>query len=328
MIGHKGITFYLLYAICILFLIASCGKKGDLTLKSYEKPDPPSGLRAIHRDSEIILFWDFPKDKEPSIKGFYLLKIVPPTPPLQKVSRGDFEKIAFVENNIRSYTDKNFKTCSEYRDKIISQNLRDILSNDSNIITVLPGTIPSPPEKISFKVELESIELTWESAGDRILYNIYKSDKEGLYSLMPVNEKPVSSTSFIDNLNIEKPVYYTIRSLLGTDIRDEGPASEEIVIDPMEFVPYPPEGLQSVVTKDNVYLIWKEVPEIWVIGYKVYREINKKDGFILIGETQIPTFLDKEKPITKRNYRVTSLSRTKESSPAEIRNIIFVPHRR
>ncbi len=310
------LVFYclLLTACCLL---TSCGKKGDPTLKSYEKPDPPSVLRAIHRESEIILLWEFPKDKEPAIKGFYLMKS----------TGGDFEKIAILENNKRSYIDNDFKTGSTYKYKIVSQNLKGIISNDSNIIQIIPETSPPPPGNILFKIEHDSLILNWESAGVRIMYNIYKSNEKGTYQLMPVNKEPVKETSFRDNFDIKGPVYYTIRSLVGSDIRDEGAASEEIEINPFEFIPSSPSGLQAVVKKENVYLIWKEAPETWVVGYKVYREINKKEGFIFIGETQTPAFLDKDKPSTKRNYRVTALGPSKEGPPAEIRDIVFIPYR-
>lgn len=334
-IQKTNVKRFFLIVYCLLFtvycLLCSCGKKGDPTLKSYEKPNPPTNLRAIHRESEIILLWDFPKDKEPSIKGFYLMKIIPPTPPPpeaeEKRGRGDFEKIAFLENNKRSYIDTNFKLGSEYKYKIISQNLRGITSNDSNIVNIIPKTVPSPPKKILFKVEHDSLTLRWESAGDGILYNIYKSNEKGIYHLMPLNTEPIKETSFIDNFDIKSPVYYTIRSLVGGDIRDEGPASEELEINPSEFVPSTPEGLQAVVTEENVYLIWKEAAETWVAGYKVYRKINKEEGFIFIGETQTPAFLDKEKPLTKRNYRVTALGPSKEGPAAEIRDIVFIPFR-
>jgi len=305
------LVFYclLLTACCLL---TSCGKKGDPTLKSYEKPDPPSVLRTIHRESEIILLWEFPKDKEPAIKGFYLMK-----------STGrDFEKIATLENNKRSYIDNDFKTGSTYKYKIVSQNLKGITSNDSNIIQIVPETSPPPPGNILFRIEHDSLILNWESAGDRIMYNIYKSNEKGIYHLMPLNKKPVKETSFRDNFDIKGPVYYTIRSLVGSDIRDEGSVSEEIEINPFEFIPSSPSGL-----KENVYLIWKEAPETWVVGYKVYREINKKEGFIFIGETQTPAFLDKDEPSTKRNYRVTALGPSKEGPPAEIRDIVFIPYR-
>jgi hypothetical protein len=205
-LNYQGIIYYLLSVFCILFLLASCGRKGEPTLKLYEKPDPPSGLRAIHRDSEIILLWKFPKNKESSIKGFYLMKIVPPAPS-EKGSRQD------------------------------SQNLRDIISNDSNIIEVEPKIPPPPPVNLFFKFMYDSLLLTWKSAGEGILYNVYKSDKKGLYPLMPVNEKPIKETNFKDSLNITKPVYYTIRSLIEGDICDEGSPSEEIEVNALESFP-------------------------------------------------------------------------------------------
>ena len=316
---------------CLLFavycLLPSCGKKGDPTLKSYEKPEPPSGLGAIHRESEIILSWEFPKDKEPTIKGFHLMKSIPPVPPLVKGGGGDFEKLAFLEPDKRSYVDTNFKIDSEYIYKIISQNLKGVISNDSNIIHIVPKAVPSSPGNIQFKIGHDSLILNWETAGDGIMYNIYKSEKMGLYSLTPVNKEPIKGTSFKDNLDIKRHVYYTIRSLVGSDIRDEGSASEEIEIDPSEFIPSSPSDLQAVITEENIYLIWREVPEMWIVGYRVYREINEGEGFVLIGETQTPSFLDKDNPLRKRNYRITAIGPSKEGPPAEIRDITFVPQR-
>jgi len=328
---------YLLSMFCVLFLLYSCGKKGDPTLKSYEKPIPPSGLKALHRESEIILSWEFPKDKEPTIKGFHLMKSIPPPPSRPPLPRGDergvkegggdFEKLAFLEPDKRAYIDPDFKINSDYKYKIISQNMRGIISNDSNIVKLIPKTVPSPPQNILFKVEYDSLILNWKSAENGILYNIYKSHEKGIYNLMPVNKEPTKENSFKDNLDIKKPVYYTIRSLRGSDIRDEGSASEEIEINPSKFIPSPPEGLHAVATEENVYLIWKEAPETWVVVYRVYREINKKEGFIFIGETQTPAFLDRDKPLTKRSYRITAIGPSKEGSPAELRDAIFIPHR-
>jgi len=319
--------YHLLLIIALLFFLCSCGKKGEPTLRSYEKPDPPSGLRAIHRESDIILLWDFPKDKEQSIKGFYLMKSTLPQTPFLKGGGGDYERIAFLGSNIRSYTDSNFKIDFEYKYKIISQNVNGVTSNDSNIIGIKPKSPPAPPENLSFETEYDSLLLTWKSAGKEILYNIYKSNKKGLYSLMPLNKEPIRETFFRDNFDIKKPVYYIMRSLIGGNVWSEGSASKEMVIDPLEFIPSAPEALQAVVTNETVYLIWKEPPETWITGYKVYREIDKKEGFLFIGETQTPAFIDNENPFIKRNYRVTAMGPSKESPPAEIRDVVFIPYR-
>ncbi|MEW6068581.1 MAG: hypothetical protein AB1610_09875 [Nitrospirota bacterium] len=308
-------AYYILFVI--FFLICSCGKKGDPTLKSYEKPHPPSELGAIHRESEIILSWEFPKNKETGIKGFYLLK-----------STGeDFKKIEFIENSKRSYIDRDIKIGSKYRYKIVSQNLKDVLSVDSNIIDAEIRETPASPQSLSFKIKKDSLVLTWENAGEGVLYNIYKSDKKGIYPLMPLNNEPVKKNTFADDFDINKIVYYTIRGLWGDAIRNEGTPSKELEINPKEFVPSPPQNLQAVPTKENVYLIWKEPPETWISGYRIYRKTDKKEEFILIGETQIPSFLDKDPPSTNRSYRVTSTGPSKESSPTEIKDIIFVPQR-
>src|SRR3990170_4505558 len=166
-----------------LVILISCGKKGEPTLKSYEKPDPPSNLRAIHRESEIILLWDFPKNKENTIKGFYLMKLTPLYPPLipplpkgdtegSKGSSGNFENVAFLEPDKRSHIDREFTTGSQYAYKIISQNLRGILSNDSNVVETEPKALLLPPGKPVYKIEYDLLTLTWEDVGNGIFYNI------------------------------------------------------------------------------------------------------------------------------------------------------------
>ena len=307
-----------LFLVCLFVFTAclslfACGKKGEPTLKSYEKPDPPSPLRAIHRESEIILSWNFPKSREISIRGFHLLKS----------TGGDFEEIAFLNNDQRSHRDTRFEIGAEYRYKIAAENVKGVLGRDSNVLLIKPATPPAPPKNLSFTVTFDSLMLTWDSAGDGILYNVYKSDKPGDYSLAPVNREPLKELSLKDVFTINKTVFYTIRSLTGSVIRDEGPASVELMVNPEDFVPPAPEKLQAVPTQSNVYVIWKESAATWVRGYRIYRETNKQEGFISIGETQTPSFLDGEKPVTKRNYRVTALGPSKEGPPAEIRDVFY-----
>ncbi len=334
------ISYFLFFVI-----LASCGNKGEPTLKSYEKPDPPSNLTALHRESEIVLSWDFPKNKEKTIKGFYLMKSIAPHPPLipplprgdregskgdaeeSKGNKGDFVKVTFLKNAERSYSDKEFMIGSKYWYKIISQNLKGVLSMDSNIIEIEPKEPPPAPERLLFKVEYDSLTLTWEIEGAEIFYNVYKSNKKGVYPLSPVNTEPIKGNSFKDRFDIRKTVFYTIRGMRGGVAREEGPPSKEIEINPSEFVPVPPEGLQEIATEEGVQLIWKEAYETWVVGYRVYRKINKEEGFVFIGETSVPSYFDREKPSTKRDYRVTALSPSKEGPASEIRDVVFVPYR-
>lgn len=332
----KYFLFIISYFLFFLILV-SCGKKGEPTLKSYEKPDPPSNLTAIHRESEIDLLWNFPKNKEKTIKGFYLVKSRAPYSPLipwlprrdregSKDGTRKLERI-FLENTERSYIDKEFMVGSEYWYKIISQNLKGVLSVDSNVIEIEPKEPPPAPGGLLFKVEYDSLTLTWEGKGGGIFYNVYKSDRRGMYSLSPLNAEPIKGTSFKDSFDIRKTVFYTIRGMRGGVARDEGPPSKEIEVNPSQFVPAPPGGLQAIATEEGVQLIWKESPETWVRCYRVYRKKDKDRGFVFIGETAVPAYLDREKPTTKRNYRVTALGPSKEGVGAEMSGVVVVPYR-
>ncbi len=303
-------TYCLLIFSCCL--LVSCGKKGDPTLKSYEKPDAPSGMVVIHRESEIIIQWQFPRDKEKGLRGFHVMKSL----------GGDYEKLAFLEDTVRSLTDTDFQTELTYRYKIVSESLKGI-TNESVTLSITPENPPAPPSGLSFNVRHDSLTLSWKSEGQDIMYNVYKSYEKGVNALNPLHESPLTNTFFEDSFDIRKSVYYTVRSLLGGNQRDEGPPSEELTVDPLTFIPSSPEALQAVPTDEKVYLIWKEPPETWVSSYRVYREIDPGEGFLLLGETRTPSFIDKDRPSAQRSYRVTAVGPSKEGPPAEIRNVVF-----
>jgi hypothetical protein len=306
----------LLFAVyCFLFLPA-CGKKGDPTLQSYEKPEAPSALRAIHRESEIIISWELPKIKEQTIKGFHLLKSTP----------DDFHRIAFLKNDKRSYTDTDFINGQEYHYKVASENLKGI-TGESGILSLKPLPPPPAPKNLSFNIHHDTLTLSWEGSGDSGYYNIYKSTVKEQYALNPLNPEPVMGSAFQDSFDITRPVFYVVRSSTGSVIRDEGPQSEELSVDPLEFIPSAPRDLTAVPASDTIYLVWQEPGESWVTGYKVYRETDKQNGYQPIGLTYTPAFIDKENVTVRRNYRVTALGPSKEGPPAEIRNVVYEPPR-
>ncbi len=313
-----------LFFLCLVFLLCfACGKKGDPTLRSYEKPEPPSRLRAVYRPSEVILTWDFPKNKEAAIKGFYLMRSSLKASPSGAIW-GDFEKVALIENSGRSYTDADIQHIDACKYKIISRNLRDITGKDSNIIEVITKKVSAQPSGLSFKITYNTLLLAWQVAEETAFYNIYKSDAKGVYPLTPLNKQPVKGNSYKDSFDSNKTVYYTVRTCSGDEVRYESPASEELQINPSELIPSSPSNLQAVITKESVVLVWNEPDETWIKGYKIYRETDKKKGFVFIGEISAPSFTDNDKPLTKRNYRVTAIGPVKEGPAAEIKDVLYI----
>jgi len=306
---------YIFIIYCLLLtvycLLISCGKKGPPTLKSYEKPDPPSAFKAIHREDSILLLWSY--NKKENLKCFHIFR-----------SEGtDFRRIASVSKDENSYNDINFKTDVIYKYKIVAQNPREVLSNDSNVVTIKPVSVPHAPKNISFRIGNNALSVSWEGTGEGILYNIYKSSEKGKYDINPVNDVPLKAASFADNLELSRPVYYTVRGLLNNEVRDEGYASSEIEVNPLTFVPSSPRGLEMVLMEDKVVLLWKENPETWVMKYRIYRRLSEKEEFMPIGAVVTPAFVDREKTGTKHTYKVTALGPSKESEPSEMVTVNF-----
>jgi len=299
-------------AFFIFFLLISCGKKTPPTIKAYEKPDTPVLLRAMHRESNIILFWSH--EKRENLKGFYLLK-----------SEGDdFKRIAFIDKAESSYTDNVVRIDTIYKYKIIAQSIKDVLSNDSNVVSVKLGRVPPSPDNISFKIGYDTLTISWKDPGSNVSYNVYKSSERDKYSITPFNSKPLKTASFSDNLELSKPVYYRVRAVIDSNgFENEGPASDEIEVNPMSLTPSTPRGLEAVSAVDKLVLIWKENPEKWVAKYRIYRKINDKEGFKLIGESVTPVFTVREKTGIKHLYRVTAVGPSKESGFSEIVPVDF-----
>lgn len=319
------LSFFALFMF--LFIVVSCGKKGEPTLKSFEKPETPANLRAIKRTDEIILNWNFPAKKESEIKGFNIFRSSLNPSNTGKEEWTDFVKIAFIDKKIRTYIDSSIEENSSYKYKIISQNLKDILSKESNIIQVSSVKLPEPPSQLSFRIENDKQILTWKETVPDSLHNIYRYDINRISQIEKVNITPIKGYSFTDYFNINKTYCYIIRTISGNEVIYESKPSEEICIKPAELIPSKPLNLQATALADSVVLVWQEPNETFVTGYKIYREIDKKKGFLLIGESRIPSFTDKEKASTKRNYRVTAVGPIKEGPEAEIRDIIYIKPR-
>lgn len=304
----------LLFPVIILFAVASCGKKGDPTLKEYEKPAQPTLLRAIHRQEKIVLYWNYPSEKEKAVESFIIFKS----------SGADFKKLLHIEKSKRSYEDTDFNAGGTYRYKIIAQSFKGVYSDESNIIGVSPLNPPPPPLKPAFAIRDKSLLISWGPAEKGLHYNVYRSLEKGKYDLSPANSAPISESSFTDNFDPGKTVYYTVRSLHATEIRDEGAPSDELKVDPSELVPSTIKNVRYHIAADRVFLYWDNPEESWVSRFRIYRRTAGQD-YLLIGETQIPVFIDIGAPLTNRDYRLNAVGPDKEGPGVEIRELIYVP---
>lgn len=302
-------TFRALFPFLFLIslVIPACGRKAPPTLKAYEKPQPPSGLTAVHRQEKILVSWSYPDNLRSTLKGFQVMR-----------AEGEgFERRGFVGNEGNSFTDDRFSPDTSYQYRVMAQNLKDILSDGSNIVTVTPKRVPPPPGDIQVSAANDAVQLSWQSSGEGVCYHVYRTTEKGRYSDAPIHKDPVCSTSFSDTtLFRDKPVYYTIRAFHNTPLLDEGYPSAEIELTPSLFVPSAPTELRGVRAQGKILLMWRESPETWVKGYRVYRKKEREKEFTLLDEVKVPTFTDTGKVGKKVRYMVRALGPSQESEPS------------
>lgn len=303
-------------ALGLALSVAACGKKGDPTLKSFERPEAATQLRAMHRENQLILQWDYPRGQEAKLSDFILYKS----------SGGEFEKVSNIERSSRSYTDQEIKAGTSYQYKVVAQNYRGVYSQESNTLTVTPQGVPEAPHSLAYALKDTSVVLGWGHPAAGTAFNVYKSLEKDKFGLTPVNRAPLTEALFTDKLNTQRAVYYTVRGLGSGPLRDEGPASSVLAVDPADLVPGVPRNFQFLASEDKVFLSWEAPPEPWLKGFRIYRRTQGGE-YRAIGETQVPTFIDTESPKTKRDYRVHALGPVNEGPGIEAKNVSYTPQR-
>lgn len=264
--------------LCCLLSVA-CGRKAPPQIKVFEKPEKAEGLTATHDERGLVISWSYPEKRKKELRGFMVLRS----------EGGDFEKKGYTDGKETIFIDTDFRTDKHYRYRVIAEGMKGVLS-DALEIPVTPTRLPDPPDKIRFHIRNDSIELTWDKNNG--CYNIYRAYEGEGYTL--INKRPICDSIFSDPVSIERTVHYVIRSVTITDILNEGPPSDKITIGLEDYIPSPPEGLRITIGDKKVFLIWKESPEVWVKGYRIYRRSEIERDFRLIGETSIPGFTDSD----------------------------------
>jgi hypothetical protein len=296
-----------LLCVACLCLFAGCGKKGNPTMKSFEKPAAVTEMRALHRDSKVIISWSYLRQAKVSIKGFYVERAE---------GRLPFETITFLQGDSLQYSDNHFEINKEYRYKIRVYSMRNIISDDSLELKVIPLQLPDPPKAVAYRLTNDAVEITWEQGADGHTYNIYRSAEKGKYQA-PLNASPLGKPFFRDGVDVSRPIFYSIRSIIESTIRNEGTPSPDLEVNPQSFIPAKPTDLRYVRSQNKGYLSWKENAETWIKGYKVYRAMASGEH-VPVAMVPVPLFVDDDPVSVRTYYYVTALGPVEESAPSEV----------
>jgi len=301
-----AIRFFLTCLVVIpALLLTSCGRKGNPTLTTFAPPAQVSTLAAVHKQGVITLSWSMSQTF--NLKGFAV----------ERSEDGvNFRPVSFNKPDQTSYSDSNFKPGSDYYYRVRAVSNRDIYGVYSPVKKVSPGAMPQPPTQLRYARSGDEVELGWHPVNG-VLYNVYKGSVKDKEPSALVNQQPLQEPLFRDKIDFSKNVYYVVRSLRATELKDEGYPSEAIMIAPSFFKPSAPSGIRYAQAKDRSMFIWDENKEQWVSGYRIYRKRAGESEFVSIGSSTVPAFTDPYAVTSKTFYFITATGQGSESQPSE-----------
>ncbi len=300
----------------LIILLSGCGRKADPTLDDYLPPEPVKSFQLSATYEKIIISWSYPEKHKAKVESFLI----------EKESLDGVKTLGYYGKDISSLEDKDIVFEQTYKYKIFAITPKGIYSKPVEA-TITPKNLPQV-ENLSFKIINEGVMLTWNAQGS-FGYNIYRMNNKG--DLIKIGS--TDKNYFLDNLlystitknaeiNNSRLVYFVSTYLSEQNAYIEGKKSQILV--PLEqFIPSTTDEIFWSVNELGVSISWREVPEKWVKGYRVYRKKADEPDFTFIGETMIPLFFDGEFNLANIKepiyYRISTIGPLKESESTEIK---------
>ncbi len=305
----------LLMFITFMFLTA-CGKKMDPTLEDYLPPESIDKLNLSATYDTIFISWSYPEKAKSKIESFLI----------ERETEEEKKIIGYYSKETSSLEDKDFTFGKTYKYRIFAIKPKGIYSKPVEA-EITPEKLPHV-ENISYKITSEGVMLSWD-ARNSLIYQIYRLNTRGERERIGSTDK----NFFLDKIhynaiNIYKEaskseIPYLITTYKSSALGYMESKGIEIRVPLEDFIVSKPKEVFFSVNEQGVYISWKEVPERWIKGYRIYRKTWDDKGYTFIGETMIPLFLDEKLNINNIKgdvyYKITSEGPLKESEPEEIK---------
>lgn len=289
-----------------IFLLFGCGMKMDPTLEDYLQPEPAQNLSLKAFWDKVLVSWSYPEKNKAKLSSFLL----------ERENNGKIKSLGFFSPETTSFEDKDFTFGQIYKYRIFAINKKGIYSKAIED-EITPKKMPQV-ENAQYKITDDGVLLSWKK--DLVMYNIYRINEKG----EKIKRCSTEKNFFLDeiySIEASEHIKYLITSyVLENSTYIEGKATE-IIIPLSSFIPSEPEEVFWTINENGVYISWKEVPQRWIKGYKIYRKTST--DFVFIEDSITPLFFDVEYNINNLKsaiyYRICSFGPLKESNPVEIK---------
>ena len=350
----KFFPFLLLSFILLFFHF--CGKKGPLQAPLVRVPQKVESFKAFQRGEKIIVEWTNPTAY---IDGSPLLSIseieiwlaeedlsISGEP--KTISGKEFEEKARLlalikKREFPDYMRKKDKSSfifhfpykfkgkdSSSKTLIFGLRIKDEKKRESdfsNLLSITPQILPSPPNHIQASLFEEMIEISWEgspesegqaSVAQVLGYNVYRSEAQEEARLL--NSSLLKEKKYEDkDFAFGKTYRYFIRaSVTESPPFLESDDSEAREVEAKDiFAPSPPSGLTAISGPGFITLSWNENREKDLAGYRVWRKEEGQVEYVQLTPQLISENTYTDSRVEKRKtyyYAITACDRNGNES--------------
>jgi hypothetical protein len=323
------------YAIafcCILLLFfAGCGRKTLPIPPQAAIPAPIADLSHTLDDQGVTLSWTYPSfaesgEKIDNIRSFKLYKSEAaaedfcPDCPVQYDLAITLSATEVQPGSKLTYTDTTLKKHYRYTYKVVSGSGWNIVSGDSNKVSFRWESPLPPPIGLTLQVADQRLILGWQpvtalydgsTVTEPVRYQVYRSSKGREFAKIG---EPVDGLSSVDQgLTNGRKYFYRVRAVRTLDDTELFGEASEVIAGMARDVPppVPPEKFTIVATAEGVKILWENIAQQGVAGFRIYRRQAGDKEMVLVGETGRASFSFTDQDLPAGNetlyYAVTAI---------------------
>jgi hypothetical protein len=147
---------------------------------------------------------------------------------------------------------------------------------------------PLPPGNLRSELSEKAIRLYWEAPPPQaqeisVVFNVYRSETEGLFLDPPRNSQPLAQPVFEEtNFTFGKDYFYSVRSVaVSGKASRESEGSASLRVSPKDiYAPAAPTGFAVSAEGQVIKIYWFPNSEADLAGYRIYRSESDSGEFV------------------------------------------------
>lgn len=315
-------------------------KAGPVAVKYQTKPNPPAGIVLSADEGSVRFNWKIEEDR------FFAVNIYRSTasggkkkklnnrPVIVSSYEDERGKLSYPEY---FFVDDSVRSGQEYYYQLASIDYfgyESVLSEEFLMTTSDKTPPPAPRLRQTQKDRIPTLRWKQRIVDDLAGYNIYRS-RVGDSTYIMINDALVSPETDYWEVTDNQPgsYWYYVET---EDTSGNTARSEQVLVNiPDEVAPDAPTGVEVVIEPGKVILKWAENKEPDLLGYQVFRALNRGDTpyfYPMFVQPQENTIYEQQIPLVSKEtyvYKVaavdTSFNRSAFSVPVKVQLPDVVP---